>query len=247
MYFGANNGFISFYPDQLNTDKTPPSVILTKLTRFNKEVTPLTDYDGFQINQSINTLDNLSLSHKDYVLGFEFAALDYAASHQNKYAYKLDGFEPDWNYVDANNRKATYTDLPSGQYTFKVKGSNKYGIWNDAGHSIDIKVKPAPWFSWWAWLSYISLFFLMVWTYINKKTKDSKKQATQLKLEVDNKTQELKVQKHRVESLLVKKNELFSNVSHELRTPLTLILDPIKEVIRSEHNSKNIDALQKPS
>ena len=244
MYFGANNGFISFYPEQINFNTKPPSVIFTKLTRFNKEVKPQINYDGFQIDQSISTLKQLSLSHKDYVIGFEFAALDYTVSQQNKYAYKLEGFDPDWNYVDANNRKATYTDLPSGQYTFIVKASNKYDIWTEPNTSIDILVNPAPWFSWWAWLSYTSMFIFMVWYYINKKTRDSQKQAALLKLEVNNKTQELNIQKQRVESLLHKKNELFSNVSHEFRTPLTLILNPLKEVIHNGQTAKDINSLQ---
>ena len=243
MYFAGLNGYNAFFPDQIKIDRTPPPIVLTRLSRFNKTVEPMVDYAGFRINRSINLIDELTLSHKDYVMGFEFAALDYTAPEKNQYAYKLEGFDPDWNYVNADNRKATYTDLPSGQYTFKVKGSNKYGIWNEEGRSLSIRVKPAPWFSWWAWLSYAVMFVLAVALYIKKKVKDSQKQAALLKVEVNNKTQELKVQKQRVESLLVKKNELFSNVSHEFRTPLTLILGPIKELINQGHNAEGIQSL----
>ncbi len=243
MYFAGLNGYNAFYPDKIIANQTPPPIILSKLSRFNKTIQPMKEYDGFQINQPINYINEIILSHKDYVMGFEFAALDYAAPEQNQYAYMLEGFDPDWNYVDADNRRATYTDLPSGDYTFKVKGSNKYGVWNEEGKSLSIKVKPAPWFSWWAWLSYAILFVLAVALFIKKKIQDSKKQAALLKVEVDNKTRELKVQKQRVESLLVKKNELFSNVSHEFRTPLTLILGPIKELISQGHNAEGVQSL----
>ncbi len=243
MYFAGTNGYNAFYPDNIAVDQTPPPIILTRLSRFNKSVEAGVNYDGFQINNPINFINEITLSHKDYVMGFEFAALDYAAPDQNQYAYMLEGFDPDWNYVDANNRKATYTDLPSGDYTFKVKGSNKYGVWNEQGKSLAIRVNPAPWFSWWAWLSYAVMFVLAVALFIKKKIQDSKKQAALLKVEVDNKTRELKVQKQRVESLLVKKNELFSNVSHEFRTPLTLILGPIKELINQGHNAEGVQSL----
>ncbi|WP_395377522.1 response regulator [Marinicella sp. W31] len=244
FYFGGADGFISFMPDQLSTDDTPPPVIFTKLTRFNKKIKPLVNYDGFILNESINFAHQINLSHKDYVIGFEFAALDYALPSENKYAYRLEGFDPDWNYADANNRTATYTNLPSGQYTFQVKGSNKNGLWNEAGESIQINVSPAPWFAWWAWLAYLISAIFLIWTYVSYKAKENRKQALLLQEEVHEKTQELKIQKQRIESLLSKKNTLFSNVTHEFRTPLTLILSPLKELIRNGQTAQDIQSLQ---
>ncbi len=243
LYLAGLNGYNAFYPDDIIINQTTPSIVLTRLSRFNETIQAGINYAGFKIDQPINLTKELIFSYKDYVMALEFAALDYRAPKQNQYAYQLEGFDPDWNYVDANNRKATYTDLPSGQYTFKVKGSNKYGVWSETGRSISIKVKPAPWLSWWAFLSYGLMLVFMVAFYINKKIRDSKKQAALLKIEVENKTQELQLQKRRVESLLVKKNELFSNVSHEFRTPLTLILGPLKELIEQGHAAKDMASL----
>lgn len=244
LYFGATNGFVSFHPEQLKIDQTPPPVVLTNLTRFNETIEPRIDYQGFQINESINTLQKLVLDHNDDVIGFEFAALDYAAPQNSQYAYKLEGLDPNWHYVGAQNRVATYTKLPSGYYQFKVKASNKNGVWNEVGHTIDVVVKPAPWLSGWALLCYVATLILAIAAYINKKTQDSKSQAALLKAEVENKTQELRLQKHKVESLLMKKNELFSHVSHEFRTPLTLILGPLKELINQNLKTQSIHSLQ---
>ena len=245
LYFGGRNGLNAFYPEDIKLNTTPPSIVLTNLTRFGKKVQAGEEKDGFLINKPINNLDELVLSHKDYVIGFEFAALDFADPSRNKYAFKMEGQDPDWNYVNADDRKISYSNLASGDYTFRVKAANKDGIWNETGKSLKVKVLPAPWLTWWAYTLYVLTFFALLSAYLYRKNRANAEITKRLRIEVDKQTKELQVQKTKVESLLERKNELFANVSHEFRTPLTLILGPINKLLGSSTQSKDdVQSLQ---
>ncbi len=244
IMFGGRNGYNAFYPDQLKLFEHAPKMAISRLSRFNQTVIPNQHNNDFLIEQEINQLKQLTLTHLDYVIGFEFSALSYANPRDNQYQYKLEGFDPNWNAVDADNRIATYTNLPSGQFTFKVKGSNHNNNWSIEPKTLSITVLPPPWLTWWAISSYVILTLLAIYWYIQRKIKTNQMIAERLRIEVAEKTKELNIQKQTVESLLVKKNELFSNVSHEFRTPLTLILGPIKELLVKQQQPQDIKSLK---
>jgi signal transduction histidine kinase/ligand-binding sensor domain-containing protein/CheY-like chemotaxis protein/AraC-like DNA-binding protein len=244
LYFGGRNGFNAFYPKNIKTNTNPPKIALTQLTRFGKAVKTGIKTDGFEINRPINELENLELSHKDYVVGFEFTALDFADSKRNRYAFKMEGLDPDWNLVGANDRKISYSNLAPGDYTFRVKGANKDGTWNETGKSLQIKVLPAPWFTWWAYSLYVLTGFALLFAYIYRKNQANAAVTKKLRFEVDKQTKALQIEKSKVEELLQRKNELFANVSHEFRTPLTLILGPINKLLTASLPKDNIQSLE---
>ena len=95
LYFGGRNGLNAFYPEDIKLNTTPPKIVLSNLTRFGKPVLAGVEKEGFRIDKPINDLKELVLTHKDYVIGFEFAALDFADSSRNKYAFKMEGQDPD--------------------------------------------------------------------------------------------------------------------------------------------------------
>ena len=244
LYFGGRNGFNAFYPEDIKINETAPNIVLTDFSRFGKPLEVGVEKDGFLLTKPINELTELTLNHKDYVVGFEFSALDFADPSRNKYAYMMEGQDPDWTYVDADNRRISYSNLKVGEYTFRVKGANKDGVWNEVGKSLNIVVKPAPWFSWWAYAIYIiSGYYLISW-YFRNKNAEYEKLTDMLKFEVERQTTELKIQKNKVENLLVRKNELFANVSHEFRTPLTLILGPVNKLLKSHQSATDMKALK---
>ncbi|HEY3475410.1 MAG TPA: two-component regulator propeller domain-containing protein, partial [Anaerolineales bacterium] len=137
LYVGGINGFNSFNPVNIKPNPVPPQVAITGFEVFNE---PL------QIDLSGRT--PIELSYKEDFISFEFAAFDFQAPQKNQFAYKLEGFDEDW--IQAGNRRfATYTNLPGGQYVFRVKASNSDGIWNETGAAIPVFITPPVWQTWW--------------------------------------------------------------------------------------------------
>ncbi len=155
MYFGGINGFNVFHPDSIKENPHVPPIVITDFQVFNEDVkidTARTS-QGFSLPAHIMEIDHLSLSHKESVFSFEFAALDYVAPKKNRFAYKMEGFDADWTYC-GDRRFATYTNLDPGEYVFRVKGSNNDGVWNEAGAALHITITPPWWRTWWAYAVY---------------------------------------------------------------------------------------------
>lgn len=146
LLFGGINGLNIFYPADLQTNQYVPPVVLTDFQLFNK---PVKVGGESPLKQPINQTDFLTLSYEDYVFSFGFAALSYQNPAKNQYAYIMEGFETEWNYVDSQRRFATYTSLPAGEYRFRVKGSNEDGVWNELGTRLHLTVTPPWWENWW--------------------------------------------------------------------------------------------------
>jgi methyl-accepting chemotaxis protein/ligand-binding sensor domain-containing protein len=146
LLFGGNEGFSVIQPAQLTQNPRVPPVVLTGFQLMSKPVA--IGAPGSPLKTHISETKVLVLDHNQTVFTFEFAALDYTAPSKNQYAYRLDGFDNEWREV-GNARTAVYTNLAPGSYTFRVKGSNNDGVWNDAGTSIRVVIRPPFWKSWW--------------------------------------------------------------------------------------------------
>jgi ligand-binding sensor domain-containing protein/serine phosphatase RsbU (regulator of sigma subunit) len=136
LLFGGINGFNAFYPENIKDNSYIPPIVLTSFKKFNEEVNTA---------KPLTSLKEIELSYSDNVFSFEFASLDYSAPEKNKYAYKLEGVDKDWVFVNANKRFAAYTTLSPGTYVFYVKGSNSDGLWNEEGVKLIIKIVPPFW------------------------------------------------------------------------------------------------------
>ncbi|MFA3783965.1 two-component regulator propeller domain-containing protein [Melioribacteraceae bacterium 4301-Me] len=135
MFFGGINGLNYFYPDSIKDNQYIPPVVISKIRIFNEPITGEPDTLILEFNQNF--------------FSFEFAALDFTYPPDNLYAYKLEGFDMDWHYVNSKNRMANYTNLSPGKYIFKVKGSNNDGLWNMEGTNLYIIISPPFWQRWW--------------------------------------------------------------------------------------------------
>jgi len=145
MFFGGNAGFNAFVPDRVRGNEYVPPLALTSVQKLGLEV---------NAQEMLARHGAIQLGHRDYVVSFEFAALDYSAPERNRYAYKLDGLDRDWIQV-GSARRASYTNLSPGRYVFRVKGSNGDGAWNEEGLSVPVTVLPPPWRTWWAYAAYV--------------------------------------------------------------------------------------------
>jgi ligand-binding sensor domain-containing protein len=145
MFFGGQRGFNYFFPRTVETNPRVPPVVLTGFQLFNQPV-PV-GKPGSPLGTTITETPALTLSHRDSVMTFEFAALDFVIPSKHQYKYKLEGFDAAWNEV-GSRRTATYTNLPPGDYTLRVAGSNNDGVWNEDGVRLPIRVVPPFWRTW---------------------------------------------------------------------------------------------------
>jgi ligand-binding sensor domain-containing protein/signal transduction histidine kinase len=139
MFFGGVNGFNAFFPDQVKSNAYVPPVVLISLTQGGEQV----DVEGHADGGA-----EVTFTWPNDFFEFEVAALSYTHPEDNQYAYKLEGFDPDWNDV-GTRRFGRYTNLPGGSYILRVKGSNNDGVWNEEGLSIKVNIVPPFWETWW--------------------------------------------------------------------------------------------------
>jgi len=136
IYVGGTNGFTIFNPFWIVRNTTPPKVVITELRVFN-EAHPF-DPSG-KVAVKLKSSQNY--------LSFDFAALDFHAPTRNAYAYMLEGYDKDW--VQAGTKhSASYSSLPGGNYTFRVKAANNEGIWSSADSTLQVQIVPPLWRRW---------------------------------------------------------------------------------------------------
>ena len=227
LYFGGVNGFNSFYPDSLIDNSFIPPVKVTNFQLFNKNASINTDESPLQ--QSISKTSKIVLKHNQSVISFEFVALSFMAPQKNQYAYMMEGFDADWNYV-GTQRRASYTNLPTGKYKFRVMGSNNDGKWNTDGVDIEIVVLPPFWRTNWAYGIYFLIFIggilgfrhYFIRTIRNKH----RKKLEQIQIAKEKEITQLKF-------------DFFINIAHEIRTPLTLIRGPLENLLSDDINPED--------
>jgi signal transduction histidine kinase/AraC-like DNA-binding protein len=213
MFFGGYNGLVSFFPEQIRRNRLVPKAVFVRLKLFNKPVS--IDDETKLLARNISLTSEINFSYHQNIFTVDFALLNYIKSEKNRYAYKLEGFEKEWNYVTSPS--ASFTNLPAGTYTLLVKGSNNDGVWTAEPARLIINVHPPFWKTWWAYSFYVIcagglvfLIFRYLWM------------------------QELLKREHEIYQM---KLDFFTNVSHEIRTPLTLIVGPLENLVNETRES----------
>jgi ligand-binding sensor domain-containing protein len=188
LLIGGNNGFNIFDPAKLIKNPFAPAVYFEDFKLFNKPLQIGTK--DSPLKQHITYTQEITLSHTQSVFTIEYVALNYIRPEKNQYAYILEGFEKEWNYV-GNKREATYTSLPAGTYTFKVKATNNDGIWSEEVRSLKIVILPPWWETWWFRTLVISLIAITTIIGINWRVRAIEAQKAHLEKLVQKRTQEL--------------------------------------------------------
>ena len=211
LLFGGYKGIEALDSDKISVKNYSPKIELTNFQLFNKDVSTLEP--NSPLNKTITYTDHLTLKHFQSSFSIEFSALDYQDPGIVQYAYFLQNFDNNWNQI-GNQNKATFTNLPPGEYVFKVKSTNRMGGWIESPRELNITILP-PWYKTnWAYMGYFILFIGFL-AGIRK-----------IVIKINRYRNELTVEK-RINELKLK---FFTNISHEIRTPLTLIMGPLEDI-----------------
>lgn len=237
---GGMNGFNSFYPDSISKNPYIPNTVFTSFytTRGNSRAYyNVGESQEVEIGQKVNSFT------------IEFAALEYTNPQRNKYRYQMEGISDDW--VDLGNRKfVPFSGLQSGNYTFKVKGSNNDGVWNDREISLRIVVLPPWWKSIYAYFGYLVIILLSIITFIKvreRKLKNDKKILEQRVLErtlrIEEQSQLISSKNEELNDLNRTKDKLFSIIGHDLGNQFNIIVG-FSEFLKSSFRKMDPDKIE---
>ncbi|MDX2173932.1 MAG: two-component regulator propeller domain-containing protein [Bacteroidota bacterium] len=209
MYFGGANGFNAFNPNAIKDNLTPAKTYIVSYKRSGKDV---------EIDSLINYKKHLKLSWRENYFQFEVVALDYTDPSKNKFSYKLEGYDNDWS-APTNVRYISYTELPGGEYTLKIKASNNDGIWNENPYEINITVVPPFWKTTWFYVLVGIFGSAGVIAFTQYRTRAIKKENKILENKVAERTKEL----------AEKNKDITSSIEYAKRIQEAIL--PSKEVI----------------
>ncbi len=260
--YAIRGGLAAFDPKDLDSNQFPPLVHLQNIVYSN----PMADAKTTK-NVSAYGLKKLELPYNENRIHFYYIALHYDNPEQNRYAYKLDGYDKDW--IQAGTiRNVTYTNLSPGTYTFHVIACNSDGIWNTAGDSVIIIIHTSLWMRWWAWLIYIVLFAAAIYAFITYRSRHLIKANLLLEEKISSRTQQLSEANHELseqqEEIITQRDrlaetvndlktaqqqliqseklaslgELTAGIAHEIQNPLNFVNN------FSEVNTELIDEMQ---
>jgi signal transduction histidine kinase/AraC-like DNA-binding protein len=213
MYFGGINGVSEFSPNNFN------------LNGFNEQVVVrdvLINGASVKKTREINGSNSLVLAFFENNIKFDFISFNYVNPSRCEYAFMLDGYDKNWFHTTADRRTAEYTNLPKGNYTFKIKASNEDGVWSSDYTSVKIEIRPTFWLTFPAFLIYTSLLLSLI-ILVSTITKRRVKRKHEILLKKEHHDQ--------IERINQTKLQFFINISHEIRTPLTLIVCSVEKLI----------------
>lgn len=218
MYFGTINGLCYFHPDSLEINQSPPVLYFSDFKLFNESVKI---EQGGILKKSINSVEHITLGYSQNVWTLDYASINYLTTGGNTYAYYLDGFENDWNYV-GKQRSATYTNLSPGEYTFKLKAANNDGVWSEV-KSVNFTVLPPWWRTYWAVFAYMILMGAIILIYRSFLiVRNKERMAFQIE----------KLEREKITEINRHKINFFTYISHEFKTPLTIIIASIDKFLK---------------
>jgi signal transduction histidine kinase/ligand-binding sensor domain-containing protein/CheY-like chemotaxis protein/AraC-like DNA-binding protein len=220
FFFGADEGLVAFYPEEVEGNPRSPELAFQQL-KISGESFPLEKNEA-------GKFEKLQLASRQNDFNIAYVGLHFSDPSRNKYQYKLTPFDQDW--IDAGTQRSVqYTNLEPGEYTFEVKAANSDGVWAEEALTLSFRIHIAWWKSWWFYTLSIALIAgISYWFYRFQLSRT------------------LAVQKsERLQEINQLKTNLYNNITHEFRTPLTVILG-MTEHLKSETTAQQSDKLLGP-
>lgn len=225
LFFGGIDGITAFNPQAIHENPYVPPVALVSLTQSGQP---------FGAGAPAAGLSEADFRWPNNFFEFQFAALSYVQPDQNQYAYKLEGFDRDWNYTQTNNL-GRYTNLPGGTYTLRLKAANNDGVWNEQGTALRIRVIPPFWQTWWFRGGLLGLLGLVGLGSLRLRMRGIEARTRQLETLVDERTQEIERRHHELEALYRADEALYRNL--QLEQVLQALVDSAIDLLQADKGS----------
>ena len=223
FFLGSLGGVVYFKPYELGDNPYSPNAVVTGAVVFNQVITDMKSDRVRYYQDEQGRMLGMSFPSDQKLFNIRFAVINYLAGKRNQFIYKLEGFETEWNYSrHVSFARASYSNLPPGEYVFKVKACNNNGKWSEATTEFFVHIIPMWYQTWWAKTLFVlfsvGLLVFIVYFFIARA-----KMKMQVRIE--------QIERSKVEEISQEKVRFYMNMSHELRTPLSLILAPLEELL----------------
>ncbi|MDI1257043.1 MAG: histidine kinase [Flavobacterium sp.] len=164
MYLGYRMAYTRFNPKTVETNTSAAHPYITEIVMNNTVKIPTPDRKAFERQFHWNQ-NNFK---------FQFTAIEYNSPERISFSYKLVGYDHKW-YLDNGNRIATYTNLPTGNYVFKVQATNSSGLVNDKYATYRFCITPAFWNTWWFRTIIFLLMVILIYTFVTRRIQNIRK------------------------------------------------------------------------
>lgn len=201
VYFGGIGGITSFNPETVQENKFGPRMLLTGL---------LLDGQRHKKSNMLHRVEKIKVPYSTSTIEIEYNGFSYHDPEKTRYAYKLEGFDSDWNYV-GKSRKAQFSGLSPGTYKFMVKASNEDGVWSEEVAMITLVIPKPYWMKWWFYVLVILFIAGVLWLIVKWRMRKLEKEKERLENIVEERTEEIRVQRDIIEE---KNQEMLDSINY---------------------------------
>ena len=240
IYMATIDGLVIIHPDDETSQPADSQVKLSSLTIGGNMIYPSS---GDYLKENITLASGIFLHERENRFSIGLTTQNYGNSSRIRFAYRLKGYEEEWNETQPGNGMARYTAVPPGNYTLQVRATDELGRWSEETTEIEVGITPYFYKSGWFYLLLAIATCIAIYLFYKRKTRSYREQKARLEKQVELRTQELAVQNKQLETMAQHVKEIteekiafFTNITHEFRTPVTLIHGPIEHALKETQN-----------